>query len=89
MGRPVIATQACPVVGDKGDIILADLSKYLTVQKVGGIRSETSIHLWFDYDMTAFRFILRVAGQPWWNAYITPASGTAYLGAFVTIDDRA
>ena len=88
MGRPVIPTQACETLGDKGDIIFADLSQYLTATKAGGIRSETSIHLWFDYDMTAFRFIFRVAGQPWWSKAVSPRDGTNTLSPFVTLNER-
>lgn len=88
-GRPVIPVQACQTLGDKGDIILADLSQYLTVTKVGGVRSDVSIHLYFDYDMAAFRFILRIAGQPWWGSAITPKNGSNTLGCFVTLDERA
>lgn len=88
-GRPVIPTQACSTLGDKGDIFFAALDQYVTVQKTGGIRAETSIHLWFDQDTTAFKFIMRIAGQPWWN---TPISGrdsaSPTLSAFVTLDER-
>lgn len=76
MGRPVISTEACPVLGDVGDIIFADLSKYMALVKSGGIRSEMSMHLWFDFDTTAFRFIFRVGGQPWWKASITRTTGS-------------
>lgn len=72
MGRPVIPSQACQALGNAGDIILTDLKAYLAAQKVGGIRAEVSIHLWFDYDMTAFRFVLRIAGQPWYQQTIAP-----------------
>lgn len=90
MGRPVIPLQGCNTLGDKGDIYLCDWSQYLTVVKAGGIRTDVSIHLYFDYDMTAFRFVMRVTGQPWWRTYITPASGsTNYLSCFVTLDARA
>jgi len=89
LGRPVVPVQACQTLGDKGDIILADMSQYLTVTKVGGIRSDVSIHLYFDYDMAAFRFILRIAGQPWWGSAITPANSTNTLGCFVTLNERA
>lgn len=88
LGKPVIPTQACSTLGVQGDIILTDLSAYLAAQKVGGLRAETSIHLWFDYDMTAFRFILRIAGQPWWSASITPANGSNTLSHYVTLDPR-
>lgn len=89
LGRPVIPTQACETLGDKGDIIFADLSKYLSVVKTGGIRQDVSMHLWFDYDMTAYRFIFRVGGQPWWASSITPRDGSNTLSCFVTLAERA
>jgi HK97 family phage major capsid protein len=89
LGRPVIPSQACSTLGTVGDIILTDLKAYLAAQKVGGIRAETSIHLWFDYDITAFRFILRIAGQPWWSAAINPYNGANTLGHYVALATRS
>lgn len=88
-GRPVLPGQYAETVGDKGDIILADLSQYLTITKVGGIRQDVSIHLWFDYDVTAFRFVLRIGGQPWWTKVLQPRVGSTTYSPFVTLDDRA
>lgn len=88
LGRPIIQTEASQAVGDKGDIVLGDLSAYLSLTKAGGIRSDISIHVWFDYDITAFRFVLRVGGQPWWNAPIESLRG-ASKGFFVTLGARA
>jgi HK97 family phage major capsid protein len=89
MGRPVIPTQACETVGDKGDIILVDLTQYMTLYKAGGIKTDVSMHLWFDYDVAAFRFIFRVTGQPWWAAAISPRDGSNSLSWAVTLDERA
>lgn len=88
MGRPVVPVQACKTVGDEGDIILADLSQYLVVQKAGGIRTDVSMHLYFDYGQQAYRFTFRVAGQPWWNTTISPENGSNTLAPFVTIAAR-
>lgn len=88
MGRPIIPTQAVPTLGSKGDIILADLKMYMTVMKAGGVRSDVSIHLWFDYDITAFRFVLRIGGQPWWDAPVDPLSGSNTLSPFVVLEER-
>lgn len=88
-GRPVLLSEACSTIGDVGDIILADLSQYITVTKVGGgMRTETSIHLWFDYDITAFRFVLRIGGRPWWSTSISPLYGSLNRGCFVTLAAR-
>ena len=89
LGRPVIPIQSCKTVGDKGDILLCDFSQYLTVIKGGGLRTDVSMHLYFDYDVLAYRFILRMTGQPWWRTYITPANGSNYLSCFVSLDERA
>jgi HK97 family phage major capsid protein len=88
MGRPIIPTQAVPTLGSLGDIILADLKMYMTVMKAGGVRSDVSIHLWFDYDITAFRFVLRIGGQPWWDAPVDPLSGSNTLSPFVVLEER-
>ena len=89
MGRPLVPVQACPTLGDKGDLIFADLTQYLSVLKAGGVRADVSMHLYFDYDMMAYRFILRMTGQPWWNAAITPQESSDTLGCFVSLDARA
>lgn len=89
MGRPVVPTEACQTLGDKGDIILADLNQYLTATKTSGVRVETSIHLWFDYDITAFKFVMRVAGKSWFDAAIAPRNGSLTRSPFVTLAERA
>jgi HK97 family phage major capsid protein len=89
MGYPVIPVQACPKLGDLGDIILADMSQYMTATKGEGIKSDVSIHLHFDQNITAFRFVWRVAGQPWWSSAITPENASETLGSFVALAERA
>lgn len=90
MGRPIVYSEAAPALGDEGDITLGDLSNYLSVVKAGGIKNDVSIHLWFDYDITAFRFVMRVGGQPWWNSVIAPfQAGAASRGFFATLGARA
>ena len=89
LGRPVIPHQVCRTVGDLGDIMLVDLGKYLTAVKAGGLRSQTSIHMWFDQDITAFKFTLRVAGQPWWSEPTTAANGSFTQSPFVALAARA
>lgn len=89
MGRPVIPSQASPALGNVGDIIVGDLREYLSISKIGGIREDVSIHLFFDYDVTAFRFVLRVGGQPWWSAPIAPfQAGAQTRSCFVALGAR-
>lgn len=93
-GRPVIPHQVAETVGDVGDVMLVDLKQYLTATKTGngrdanGIKSDVSIHLWFDQDMVAFRFTMRIAGQPWWPAAITQRDGANAQSPFVTLAAR-
>lgn len=89
MGRPVISSEAAPVLGDVGDISFVDFSQYMSVVKAGGVRQDVSMHLFFDYDMTAFRFVLRVGGQPWWNAPIERLGGGLSRSPFVTLGARS
>lgn len=87
-GRPVIPVEQCETVGTVGDIILADLGMYLMSTK-GGVMAASSIHVNFLTDETAFRFIMRVDGQPALKSAITPYKGTNSLSAFVTLATRA
>jgi hypothetical protein len=68
MGRPVLPLEACSALGTEGDIIFFDPTQYLVVMQSEGMRSDVSMHLYFDTDHLAFRFILRVGGQLYWPA---------------------
>lgn len=75
-GLPMLHAEQSSALGDVGDIMLVDLKEYLVIEK-GGIKTASSIHVRFDYDETAFRFVLRIDGQPIWNVPITPYKGAA------------
>ncbi len=91
MGKPLVFTEHCRALGDLGDIYFADWSQYLIGQKASGLTPEfaTSIHLNFDYDQTAFRFVLRVDGQPWWPSAMTPRYSPDEVSPFVMLAARA
>lgn len=88
-GRPVIMQQAMDTVGDQGDIAFVDLMAYLAIQKSGGIDFASSIHLWFDQSVTAFRARFRLDGQPWLTSAVTPKNSALTLSPFVVLDARA
>jgi HK97 family phage major capsid protein len=88
LGRPIVVSEGCATVGTIGDILLCDFSKYLAVLKSGGIRADVSMHLWFDQNLTAFRFQMRMNGQPWLSAPIARKSGSNTLSHFVSLDTR-
>lgn len=88
MGRPINVIEQASALGDKGDISFLDLNEYLWATK-GGVQTQTSIHVKFLEGETAFRFIVRVDGEPRWNAPLTPAKGTFTTSPFVALADRA
>ena len=88
MGRPLIYSEKMQTVGTQGDIGLADFSQYLIGDK-GGIKTAASMHLRFDYDEVAFRFVMRYDGQPWWLSALTPRKGSNTLSPFVVVAVRS
>jgi len=84
---PVTVTEHCSVLGDAGDVILADFSQYAVGLKPG-LRLEASIHKGFQTDESAFRMIARVDGQPLWNEVLTLADGSTEVSPFLMIEDR-
>ncbi|MBE1208116.1 phage major capsid protein [Aminobacter carboxidus] len=87
MGRPVIPTEFNSAPGDKGDIVLMDLKEYLMIDK-GAAKKATSIHVKFITDETAFRFVVRIDGQPVWESPLTPFKGSDTLSPYVTLEAR-
>jgi HK97 family phage major capsid protein len=86
-GRPVVPLEQCSAAGEVGDILLADMSQYLLIDK-GGINAASSIHVRFLYDENVYRFIYRVDGQPIWNKPLQPYKGSASVSPFVALASR-
>lgn len=88
LGRPVTEIEQCQTLGTKGDVYLCDFSNYIIGEKEG-IQSDTSIHVKFTTDETAFRFVMRIDGQPTLASAITPYKGTNSLSPFVCVETRS
>lgn len=88
-GRPVIPAEPMSTLGTFGDIALVDWSQYMTVTKGQAIRTDVSIHLFFDQDLQAYRFIFRMTGSPMWGASITPENGSNTRSWAVALETRA
>jgi len=88
-GRPVIPVEQASSLGDKGDIMLADFSKYYWIDK--GTRSDYSMHIRFLNDEQVYRIIYRADGQPMLGQAITPYKGATSEkhSHFVTLNARA
>lgn len=88
-GIPCVTIEQASALGDAGDIILADLSQYITANK-GDINEAMSIHVEFIYDQETYRFIYYFDGQPRWASSVTPfkGAGGAKVGPFVALGSR-
>lgn len=87
LGRPILPAEQASAIGDVGDVIFADLSQYLWIEK-GGVQAASSIHVQFLTGETAFRFVVRVNGAPIPAAAVTPFKGADTLSPFVTLAAR-
>lgn len=88
LGRPIYYTEFASTLGDVGDIILGNWSQFLE-GVYQPLQSAESMHVRFVNHERAFKFWLRNAGAPWWNAALTPKRSTATLSPFVTLAARA
>ncbi len=91
LGLPVRFSEFAEVVGDAGDIQLISPKGYYGVRRASGVKFASSIHLYFDYNTEAFRWVFRYGGQPHLSAPVTPAKGgaAATQSHFVTLAARA
>lgn len=87
-GRPVLTVEYASTVGDAGDIVLTDPTKYVLADK-GGIQSAASMHVQFLYDEMTFRVVYRVDGQPLLSKAITPYKGSVTQSSIITLAERA
>ena len=87
LNRPIIPIEQCSVLGKKGDIILADPTQYIGIDKKAPT-ADVSIHVRFLYDEQVFRFIYKFNGAPYRNKPIIPYKGANALSPFVTLGDR-
>ena len=86
-GRPIMFSDQCKTLGDKGDIEFIDPMGYYSPRK-GGVQADSSMHLYFDYGIQAFRWTFRMGGQPYQSKAVSPANGSSTRSAFVTLAVR-
>jgi len=85
-GYPIDWTEKLPQLGQEGDILLSDWSYYLIGDRQS-ITIDSSQHYRFRSDLTAWRAVHRVDGQPWLSSPITLADGSWAVSPFVILDD--
>jgi HK97 family phage major capsid protein len=86
LGQPIFFSEKMQSLGTAGDLGLCDPTQYIVGDRNGGVpQIASSIHVKFDYDRTAFRFVLRYDGQPSWLSTLTPKNGTETLSPFIVL----
>ncbi len=70
LGRPLIYTEFAAAVGTATDLTLVSWPTYLIGEGTYA-SSDSSIHVRFLENETAFRFVMQLDGQPWWRTTLT------------------
>lgn len=90
MGKPLLFTEHSQTLGTLGDLVLLDGMGYGAANKVGGgLDFASSIHLYFDQALTAFRWTFRVAGQPYLSKAVTQPKSSNTKSHFVALATRS
>lgn len=88
LGKPVVPVEYAATLGTVGDIVLADFSQVIAIEK-GGMQADSSIHVRFTTNENTFRFIYRYDAQPVWNSALTPFKGSNTQSPFVALATRS
>lgn len=90
LGLPIVFVEQAETLGTKGDIQLINPAGYYAAVKRGeGVRFDSSIHLYFDYGLNAFRWMFRIGGQPFLSAAVSRAKGSDTKSHFVVLETRS
>ncbi|MEQ8409120.1 MAG: phage major capsid protein [Gammaproteobacteria bacterium] len=88
LGLPIRFSEHAETLGTAGDIQLVNPEGYYAANKAGGIQFASSIHLYFDYGIQAFRWTFRLGGQPLLSGPITANKGDT-KSHFITLATRS
>jgi HK97 family phage major capsid protein len=88
LGLPVIFTEKTPTVGNAGDVLLADFRYYLLGDRQATTVETTKYDKW-AYDLTSWRVVHRVDGQPWLSTPLTYQDGALTVSPFVILGAKS
>jgi len=91
LGVPIEFVEQAQTLGTAGDIYLGDFGQYMIIDKAG-VQTASSMHVNFLTDEMAYRFTMRVNGQPTWKSAVTPfkdASTSKKVSPFIALAVRA
>ena len=89
LGRPIRYSEHAEAPGSVGDISLLNPRGYHAITKSSGVKFASSIHLFFDYNIRAFRWTFRLGGQPIMSKPLAAAKGGLQRSYAVTLAERA
>lgn len=87
LGRPMMFTDHNETLGAQGDLSFVDPKGYFSPRK-RTIKSSSSMHLYFDYDMQVFKWTFRLGGAPYLNKVITPNKGSNTRSHYIELAVR-
>lgn len=87
LGRPLIVSEKVPHLGSIGDLSLVDFSHYLIGDRQI-MQASSSPHFKFSSDVTAYKVVERVDGQPWVRSPLTPHNNGDTLSPYVALSDQ-
>jgi HK97 family phage major capsid protein len=85
LGLPLLFNERSPVLGTKGDLILANFQYYL-IKDGFGVALAASPHRKFEFNITIIKAFWNVDGKPWLTAPITLEDGATQMSPFVVLD---
>ena len=86
--RPIFISDALPVIGTVGDLMLCDFSYYLIGDRQQ-MTIEGSRHASFTTFQVDYRITERLDGRPWISNALTPRNGSDTVSPFVVLATRA
>lgn len=84
LGRPIVWSEECSVLGTAGDLILADFSYYL-IKEGSGPFLASSRDYQFTSQLTTILYEWAIDGKPWLNAPIVLKDGSTTVSPFVVL----
>lgn len=85
LGRPVLWSEECSVLGTTGDLLLADFSYYL-IKEGSGPFLASSREFKFTSQMTVILYEWNIDGKPWLKMPILMKDGVTKVSPFVALD---
>lgn len=83
-GLPIYFTEKVPSLGNKGDVMLVDWSRYVIGNRLD-LQIDVSDQFLFRTNQLAWRVVARCDGRPWLNNSITDAEGWV-ISPFVVLN---